>query len=161
MKDSIPVGLGEIKLSQDVEDILVAYGLGSCVAIGMADPQVPIAGLLHAVLPYNPNGKISSSSKYVNDGIELLFTELISHGANPNRLIIRVAGGANMLNAPGFTQSFNIGSRNVEATYETMQRLKLKITSQEVGGTIGRTVRFYVRDGRMTIRTLGNQEREI
>jgi chemotaxis protein CheD len=66
-----------------------------------------------------------------------------------------------MLYAPGFTQSFNIGSRNVEATYETLQRLKLKVTSQEVGGTIGRTVRFYVRDGKMTIRTLGNQEREI
>jgi len=161
MKDSIPVGLGEIKISQDPEDILVAYGLGSCVAIGMADPQIPIAGLLHAVLPYNPNGNVSSSPKYVNNGLELLFKELISRNAHPARLIIRVAGGANMLNAPGFTQSFNIGSRNVEATYETLQRLKLKVTSQEVGGTIGRTVRFYVRDGKMTIRTLGNQEREI
>ncbi|MGB9640370.1 MAG: chemotaxis protein CheD [Anaerolineales bacterium] len=161
MKDNLAVGLGEIKLSQDPEDILVAYGLGSCVAVGMADPQARVAGLLHAVLPYNPNGSLTPSPKYVNNGIEILLNEIIAHGAHPNRLIIRVAGGANMLNAPGYTQSFNIGSRNVEATYETLQRLKLKVTSQEVGGTIGRTVRFYVRDGKMTIRTLGNQEREI
>ncbi len=161
MRDSLPVGLGEFKFSQDPEDILIAYGLGSCVGIGMADPQTRIAGLLHAVLPYNPNGSLIPSPKYVSDGIEILLNELVKYGANPSRLIIRMAGGANMLNAPGFTQSFNIGARNIKAAYDTLQRLKLKVTSQEVGGTIGRTVRFYVRDGRMTIRTLGNQEREI
>jgi chemotaxis protein CheD len=66
-----------------------------------------------------------------------------------------------MLTAPGFSKTFNIGTRNVEAAHEVLQRLRLRLVSEEVGGTIGRTVRFYVCDGRMTIRTVGNQERVI
>jgi len=161
MPEFLTVGLGELKISHTIGDVLVAYGLGSCLGIGMYDPQMHLAGLLHAVLPESPNGKTESSFKYVDSGIMAMLEELAKNGANRNRLIIRMAGGANMLVAPGFSQSFNIGNRNVDAAYETMKRLKLKILSQEVGGTIGRTVRFYTHDGRMTIRTVGNQEREI
>jgi chemotaxis protein CheD len=72
-----------------------------------------------------------------------------------------MAGGANMLVAPGFSQNLNIGARNVEAAYAALQALRLKLSGQDVGGNIGRTVRFYVANGRMTIRTIGNQEREV
>ncbi|MFZ5808887.1 MAG: chemotaxis protein CheD [Chloroflexota bacterium] len=161
MQDNLAVGLGEIKLSRNPDDVLVAYGLGSCVGIGMYDPQVRVAALLHAVLPDSPNGAVERSPKYVSSGIEMMLEEMMKHGAQPSRLIIRMAGGANMLAAPGFAQTFNIGTRNVEAAYETLKKFRLKIASQEVGGTSGRTVRFYVRDGRMTIRTVGNQEREV
>ncbi|GAB4473536.1 MAG: chemotaxis protein CheD [Anaerolineales bacterium] len=161
MQDSLAVGLGEFKISRNLDDVLVAYGLGSCVGIGMYDPQLRLAGLLHAVLPSSPNGTIEKSAKYVTSGIELLLSEMVKAGALPSRIIVRMAGGANMLTAPGFSKTFNIGTRNVEAAHETLERLRLKLLSEEVGGTTGRTVRFYVRDGRMTIRTVGNQEREI
>jgi chemotaxis protein CheD len=161
MSDIVNVGLGEIKVSRNLEDVLVAYGLGSCLGIGMYDPDQKIAGLLHAVLPNHPNGRIDKNPRFVDSGIEALLTQLSEAGMNTNQLIIRMAGGANMLTAPGFQQSFNIGVRNVEIAYLTLKNLNLKITSQEVGGNIGRTVRFYVNGGRMTIRTVGNQEREI
>ncbi|PWH17740.1 MAG: chemotaxis protein CheD [Anaerolineae bacterium] len=161
MQDNLAVGLGEYKISHTVSDVLVAYGLGSCVGIGLYDPQLRLAGLLHAVLPSSPNGAVEKSAKYVTSGIELLLEEMIKAGAVPSRIIVRMAGGANMLTAPGFAHTFNIGTRNVEAAHETLQRLRLRLVAEEVGGTIGRTVRFYVRDGRMTIRTVGNQEREV
>lgn len=161
MQDSVAVGLGECKISRNVEEVLVAYGLGSCVGIGMYDPQLRLAGLLHAVLPSSPNGVAERSAKYVTSGIEILLDEMIKAGAIPSRIIVRMAGGANMLTAPGFSKTFNIGTRNVEAAHEVLKRLRLRLVSKEVGGTIGRTVRFYVYDGRMTIRTVGNQEREI
>lgn len=161
MQDSIAVGLGEYKISRNIDEVLVAYGLGSCVGIGMYDPHLRLAGLLHAVLPINPNGSAEKSAKYVTSGIEILLAEMIQAGAIPSRIIVRMAGGANMLTAPGFSKTFNIGTRNVEAAHEMIHRLHLKLVSEEVGGTIGRTVRFYVRDGRMTIRTVGNQERDI
>jgi chemotaxis protein CheD len=161
MQDSVAVGLGEWKISRNTEEVLVAYGLGSCVGIGMYDPQLRLAGLLHAVLPASPNGVTERSAKYVTSGIEILLEEMIKAGAIPSRILVRMAGGANMLTAPGFSKTFNIGTRNVEAAHEMLQRLRLRLVSEEVGGTIGRTVRFYVYDGRMTIRTVGNQEREI
>jgi chemotaxis protein CheD len=161
MLNSLSVGLGEIKISTNPEDVLIAYGLGSCLGIGMHDPFIRASGLLHAVLPRHTNGTDSLSSKYVDSGIQLLLDQLARKGADPRRLIIRIAGGANMLAAPGFSKILNIGNRNIEAAYTTLSELNLKIASQEVGGTIGRTVRFYIMDGRMTIRTMGNQEREV
>jgi chemotaxis protein CheD len=161
MFNSIPVGLGEIKISHDPKVVLVAFGLGSCLGIGMYDSVVGVAGLLHAILPAPQNGSNERSSKYVSSGVQMLLEDVVRAGAVPARLKIRMAGGAQMLVAPGFSQVLNIGPRNVEAAYLVMKSLNLKILGQEVGGTTGRTVRFYPADGRMTIRTVGNQEREI
>ncbi len=101
MQNNLAVGLCEIKISRDPQDVLVAYGLGSCVGIGMHDPQARISGLLHAILPANPNGSADSSPKYVDTGIHALIDQLARAGANPKRLVVRMAGGANMLVAPG------------------------------------------------------------
>ncbi len=161
MEKIITVGLGEYAISQDPQDILVAYGLGSCVGIGMYDQRARLAGLLHALLPVHPFGSNDQHSRYVDTGIKVLIDELIKKGADRFRLVVRMAGGANMLVAPGFTGSFNIGTRNVEAAYTTLDNYKMTLSGQEVGGTTGRTVKFYVKDGRMTIRSIGNQEREV
>ncbi len=161
MEKIITVGLGEYAVSQDPEEILVAYGLGSCVGIGMYDQRINLAGLLHALLPIHPMGSADQQSRYVDTGIKLLLEEMGKKGADRSRLIVRIAGGANMLVAPGFTGSFNIGTRNIEAAYSTLYSLKMPIAGKEVGGTTGRTVKFYVKDGRMTIRSIGNQEREV
>jgi chemotaxis protein CheD len=161
MDKIITVGLGELAVSQDPQDILVAYGLGSCVGIGMYDQKTHLAGLLHALLPVHPVASNDEHSRYVDTGIKVLIDEMTKKGADRFRLVVRMAGGANMLVAPGFTGSFNIGTRNVEAAYSTLDSLRMSLAGQEVGGTTGRTVKFYVKDGRMTIRSIGNQEREV
>jgi chemotaxis protein CheD len=127
----------------------------------MYDPEACVGGLLHAILPANPSGGLDQPAKYVDSGIRALIAELARLGADRKRLVVRVAGGANMLVAPGFSQALNIGSRNTETALATLSDLRLPVAGQEVGGNTGRTVRFYVVDGRMTIRTIGNQEREI
>ncbi|MCI0519190.1 MAG: chemotaxis protein CheD [Chloroflexi bacterium] len=161
MQNTLAVGLGEMQISRSPQDVLVAYGLGSCLGIGMYDPVTHIAGLLHAVLPNNPNGSGPHTLKYVDSGMVAMLVQMLRAGAERRRLVVRMAGGANMLTAPGFSQTFNIGTRNAEAAYKTLAELNMKLSSQEVGGSIGRTLRFYIADGRMTIRTVGNQEREI
>jgi chemotaxis protein CheD len=159
--NSVAVGLGEVKVSDNPLEILVAYGLGSCVAVAMYDPVARVAGLLHAVLPYNLNGTEALSAKYVDSGIAALLHKLAEAGASRQRLIVRLAGGANMLVAPGFNATLNIGERNVAAAHATLATYKLKIKSEDVGGHTGRTVRLFVADGRMTVRVLGSQEREL
>jgi chemotaxis protein CheD len=72
-----------------------------------------------------------------------------------------MAGGANMLIAPGFTSTFDIGTRNIEKARTVFQRLNLKITAEEVGGHTGRTVRVYVADSRVTVRVIGEKEHQI
>lgn len=161
MTNHITVGLGEIKFSRDPNDVLVAFGLGSCVGVGMFDPTLHLGGMLHGVLPVQSNGAEPPTPKYVTSGIQLLLEELLKSGAVKSRLIVRMAGGANMLLAPGLSNTFDIGTRNIAAARETLSKLGLKIVSEEVGGQTGRTVRLYVVNGRMTIRMMGNQEREF
>lgn len=158
METSVGVGLGEIAVSQNRDEILVAFGLGSCVGIGAYDPVKGIAGLLHAVLPEPLNGSDLTSTKYVGNGINKLFEEMIKKGAARERLIIRMAGGANMLTSPGLSKTFDIGTRNIAMAQSILDSQKMKIVSQNVGGNIGRTLRVYVVDGKMTIRMIGEKE---
>jgi chemotaxis receptor (MCP) glutamine deamidase CheD len=66
-----------------------------------------------------------------------------------------------MLIAPGMANAFDIGTRNMETARKTLQRLNLKITAEEVGGHTGRTVHVYVADSRVTVRVIGEKERDI
>lgn len=158
------VGLGEQAVSRNPDDILVAYGLGSCVGVVMIDPVSRVSGLLHAVLPRLTEGMVHSeqnSSRYVESGIEGLIVALVKAGANKNRLIVRIFGGANMLMSSGLTKSFDIGTRNIEAARTTLDRLKMPIAVEEVGGHTGRTVRVYVAGSRVTVRVIGEKEHEV
>jgi chemotaxis protein CheD len=164
MNEPTSVGLGEVAISRNPQDILVAYGLGSCVGVAAIDSTSKISGLLHAVLPRAVDGMESAETnpyKYVESGIESLLAALVKEGANRARLTIRLVGGANMLIASGMTLTFNIGTRNIEAAHTTLNRLKLPITAAEVGGHIGRTVRLYVAESRVTVRVAGAKEHDI
>lgn len=158
---SIAVGLGEVVVSRKADDVLTAYGLGSCLAIAMYDPAIQLCGLLHAVLPIWSNG-CNNPSKYVDSGIKVLLDMMVKNGAHQSRLLIRLAGGANILTAPGFNKTFDIGTRNIQSAHETLDRMQLCLKKEDVGGHMGRTVRFYVGNcGFLTVRAIGGKEVEL
>ena len=161
MGNTLSVGLGEQAISRNPTDILVAYGLGSCLGIGMYDPVTHVAGLAHAVLPENSNGTDPNPGKFVDTGIKLLIEQMVKAGANRNRLTVRMAGGANMLVSASLSKTFDIGSRNIQSAHVTFNLINMKIANEEVGGNTGRTVRMYVDSGRMTVRVIGGQEHDI
>lgn len=160
MNNLIPIGLGEYKVSSCSTEILVAYGLGSCLAVGVVDPVANVAGMLHAVLPEN-NSREENNPKFVDSGIRTLLSEMSRKGASRHRMSIHLAGGASVLALPGYTRTFNIGSRNIAAAYLFLAEERLPITSQEVGGQNGRTVRLYVGNGRITVQSMGQPERPL
>ncbi len=163
MKD-INVGLGEYAISRNPEDVLVAYGLGSCMGVVMVDSSLSLCRAPSCRTPQAVGGVVPGEAnpfKYVESGIENLLASLIRNGANQSRLVVRMIGGANMLTTTEFTRSFDIGTRNIEAAHATLGRLKLSIAAAEVGGHTGRTLRVYVANGRVTVRVIGQKEREI
>ncbi len=158
------VGLAECAISRDPDEILVAYGLGSCIGVAMIDPASKFSGLLHAVLPRITDGVNATEInpyKYVESGIESLITTLTKAGANPSKLMARIVGGSNMLMSSDRTHPFDIGTRNIEVARTTLYRLKMPILAAEVGGHTGRTVRVYVAESRVTVRVVGQKEHEI
>lgn len=163
MNNSIVVGLGESKISNNPKDVLVAYGLGSCLGIAMYDPVAQVGGLLHAVLPTcgMQDNNDENCTKYVCCGIEVLLKGIAEAGGQRNRIVIHVVGGANMLTDTTFSDVMNIGQRNINAAHQKLKELNMEVTGEEVGGNIGRTVRFYVSDGRVAIRMMGGKERDV
>lgn len=161
MMNNIAVGLGEIKISRNPDDVLVAFGLGSCVGIGVYDPVAHVAGMLHAVLPKQNDPHAPLSGKFVDTGIPLLFDEVVKAGGIRTRFKIKMAGGANIMGSPNVSTIFDIGNRNVDSARAVFKVLGIRVEREEVGGHIGRTVRLYVADGRMTFRVMGGKEVDL
>ncbi len=157
------VSIGQIVVSKSAADVLVAYGLGSCVAVSFYDPQTKVAGMLHALLPMaSGKGRAPDNpSKFVESGVSILLDEVTKLGAAPHRLIVRICGGAHMLTSPGFSNTLNIGERNIEMAQEVLKKLGFTIDAADTGGNAGRTAKLYVSGGEMTIRTMGQKERPL
>jgi len=147
--------------STDPDDVLVVYGVGSCVVVGLYDPVTQIGGVLHALLPginrqhRNGTGK---PTKYIDQGVPLLLETMTSLGAGKNRLVTYLCGGARVINAPGFNGTFSIGERNVLAARMALYEAGLKVKSEMTGGRVGCTVRLHIADGKVTVKTLGQEE---
>lgn len=155
------VSIGELKLSSNPTDLLVAYGLGSCVAICMYDATAAVGGMIHSLLPQasNNNGSESPTAKFVNEGVPMLLNAVTKAGAIRSRLDVYVCGGAQMLSAPGFKNTLNIGERNVAAAEAALATAGLRIKARDTGGNAGRTVKLRVDTGEITVKTLGQGER--
>ncbi len=153
------VGIGEVITSDTPNDVLVAYGLGSCVAICLYDPVAQVGGMLHALLPTVPNGSTRAGNplKFVDQGTPLLLMSLSKLGAKRTRLVAQLCGGAQALSAPGFENDdlSSIGTRNVLAAQAALSAMGIPIKAQATGGRIGRTVRLHIADGQVKIRSLG------
>jgi chemotaxis protein CheD len=147
-------------VSNDPDDLLVVYGLGSCIAVCLYDPSAKIGGVLHALLPTSTENHTltSSPSKFVNQGVPLLIDSMIALGAKPSRLTAKLCGGARMVITPGFDDALNIGERNIQAAKEALKAAGLKIQAQDTGGQTGRTIKFSIATGQVTIRSLGKKE---
>ena len=158
------VAIGKIVASDALDDVLVAYGIGSCVAVCLYDPVARVGGVLHALLPTAPgeNGRNNSNPlKFVDQGTPLLVEALLKLGARRSRLIAYLCGGARVLSALDLDDFLNIGERNVLAAESALRTERIRVRARATGGRIGRTVRLYVVDGRVTVKSLKHGEQVL
>lgn len=157
------VSIGEMVATTDPEDVLVVYGVGSCVVVGLYDPVTRVGGILHALLPAVSWQRKAAGkpTKFVDQGVPLLIEAMTSLGARKNRLVVYLCGGAQVINAPGFDGTFSIGERNVLAAQMALHGAGLNVNSEMTGGRVGSTIRLHVTDGKVTVKTLGQEERVL
>ena len=70
MPDLVKVGLADYKVGR-APDILISYGLGSCIGISLYDPQTKIGGLLHIMLPDSSKSRSNENRAKFADTWEL------------------------------------------------------------------------------------------
>lgn len=161
MSKVIKVGMADLNVCVS-PDSITTLGLGSCVGIAVRDPVTKIGGLAHVMLPDSTSIRINSNiPKFADTGIEELVRQVVAKGANRNRLVAKIAGGAQMFAFQSATDMVRVGERNVEASKKKLAQLKIPILAEDTGKNYGRTVIFYPETGDFVIRAVGKAERVI
>lgn len=158
---SLIVGVGDCKVTSEAAAELVTYALGSCIAVGIWDPVSKASGLLHFMLPdssVDPGGGADRPFRYADTGTPLLFRQTYEAGGVKRRLVVRIAGGAAVVDDGGV---FSIGKRNYAALKKILWKAGVLIHGEAIGGTVSRNVRLESATGRFIVREAGGQEWEL
>lgn len=150
-KKSLVVGVADMVASNDAGADLVTYSLGSCLGITVHDPVSKVGGLLHVMLPdstIDPAKGTACPFKFVDTGIPRLFQAVYSLGGEKRRIVVKVAGGAQVLDQE---KVFNIGSRNYGALTDILARNGKSISAHDVGGVVSRTIRLELSSGKLSV----------
>lgn len=151
------VDIADMKVSNNPEDVLVTYALGSCIGVAVYDPQACVGGLIHCQLPLskmNPEKAAANPYLFTDTGVAELLRTVFSMGAQKSRLIVKVAGGSNLLDEKG---TFKIGERNYTVLRKILWKNGILIKAESVGGSISRTMQLFMSDGTITIKSSGQE----
>lgn len=132
---------------------LVTYSLGSCIGVVIYDPVMKVGGMLHYMLPDSTialDKAKNTPSMFADTGLPLLFKSAYKLGAEKKRLVVKVAGGSQLLDDNG---TFNIGRRNYLILRKIFWKNGIMIDSEHVGGALSRTMRLDLQSGVVTLKT--------
>ncbi len=155
------VGISDLKVSKNPIDVLVTYALGSCVAVAVYDPKVKVGGLLHFMLPdssLDVNKAKVMPAMFADTGITLLFKSCYAVGAEKKRMIVKVAGGASILDD---TNYFRIGQKNITAMRKIFWRNNVLIDGEDTGDNFNRTIRLELANGRCILKSSNGTVKDL
>lgn len=155
MGATIKVGMADLNICS-APDSITTLGLGSCVGIILFDSAKKIAGMVHIMLPDSTKIKNNENlAKFADTGIDALIDKLIIAGASRNRLIAKIAGGAQMFAFSSNNDMLRIGERNIEASKNKLKSLGIRLLAEDTGLDYGRTIEFFPETGELYIKSVG------
>ncbi len=150
------VGVADMKISSEPGDIVVTHALGSCLGVAVYDPVAHIGGILHVMMPtstLNPDKAKANPYMFVDTGIPAFFRELYAVGGIKRRLIVKVAGGANVHSVNG--DRFAIGKKNHIMLRKIFWKNGVLVEAENVGGNCARTMYLELSNGRVWLSSAG------
>ena len=113
--------------------------------------------MLHYMMPLSsvsPDKARQNPAMFADTGIPLLFRSMYELGSRKRDLVVRVIGGSLPANDDSL---FKIGRRNYTVLRKIFWKNEVLIDAEEVGGRVSRTVFLYLDDGRLLIKSQGEQ----
>jgi len=150
------VGVADMKVADQPRTIIVTHALGSCLGIAAHDATACVGGLLHVMMPearMNPEKAAANPFMFVDTGVPAFFRALYEAGAVKDRLVVKVAGGANVHHQG--TDRFQIGKRNYMMLKKLFWKNGILIDAEDVGGAVPRTMYLEIGTGRVWLSTAG------
>lgn len=146
------VGVGDMIISNDPNEYIVTYALGSCLGVAIYDPMVKIGGILHAMLPdasiHNPTEDLNPA-KFVNTGLPHMFKMAYELGAQKEHIIVKLAGCSQLMGAMNY---FNIGKRNYAAACKLLWKNKVIINAEHCNKSDSVTLLLDIGTGETLLR---------
>lgn len=156
----IVVGISSMVVSDNPDDVLVTYSLGSCLGLAIYDPVAKVGGMIHCMMPLSSLAIDKAAMEpcmFVDTGVPLLLDAVFKMGLRKSQALVRIAGAATLM---GRSEMFRIGERNCAVLRKIMWKNGIFITAEDVGGTVSRTIRMEMRTGRFLVKT-GQHTREL
>lgn len=156
------IGIADMKISKQPDDVLITYALGSCLGIAVYDEVAKVGGLLHVMLPVstvNPAKAADNPMMFVDTGVPELFKACYKAGAKKERMVVKVAGGASLQNN-GDGDQFQIGKRNFLMLRKLLWKNNVLINSFDVGENYSRTMSLDMATGEVVLK-INNKETRL
>jgi len=151
----VNVGIAQVVLGDSTTTLRTI--LGSCVGICIYDKVAKKGALAHVLLPEDST-KSNNREKFAETAVPYMVELLTKEGCKVPNMIAKIAGGASMFQ---FAASFalgNIGDKNVETTLKMLERFKIPVLEQDVGGNLGRVIDFNIADGSLKVKAGGKEQ---
>jgi len=179
------VAMGEGAVTR-APHIISSVGLGSCVAVTLYDTRRKVGGLAHIMLPYQlrnvpisewgltnaeseirnqksaiRNEKVRNQQyKCADTAIATLLEELKSKGAVRRDLVAKMVGGAQMFSSYDDSNS-GVGKQNLMSIKRILDRERIPLIGKDVDGHHGRNIEFHLDSGKVIVRAIGKEDKEI
>jgi chemotaxis protein CheD len=125
--------------------------LGSCIGLALYHPRLKRSALAHVVLP-DSHGNSAAPGKFADTAVPHMIALLAADGIPAAGLIAKIAGAASMF---GNTGPIQIGESNIAAVKAALQKARITLAGEDVGGGKGRRMRVEVDTGRVTVEVVG------
>ena len=139
-------------LVASIEPCEIQTILGSCVAVCLYDPIMKHGGMNHFMLPLW-NGDGLETPKYGNIAIDMLIERVMQLGSQKRNLVAKVFGGASQFE----NTVINVGERNVQVAETLLERHRIAIVANSLGGQQGRKIVFNTFSGQVMMKYIIKQ----
>jgi chemotaxis protein CheD len=143
------------------QQCVISTLLGSCVSACLYDPRNKIVGMNHFLLANRRYARdiplcLTEAGKYGVHAMELVINGMITLGASRKNLHAKVFGGGSVLGSPDSKDNFFcVGEVNCRFILQFLQNEGIPLVASDLGGNIGRTIRFVSDDYSVYVKKIG------
>jgi chemotaxis protein CheD len=151
--NKVVVGVADMAVSDDPDDMIITFALGSCLGLVIYDPVAKVGGILHAMLPdssiHREKDGAINPYKFVDTGIPMLFKEAYKLGAQKKKIEVKMTGCSQLMDDNGF---FNIGKRNYAAARKILWRNNVLIDAEFCDNARSVTLMLEIKTGKISMK---------
>ena len=124
--------------------------LGSCVALTVWHPTLKLGGMCHFLLPTPPTRPQTAvlDCRYAESALLTMKQSMLRYG-ELRHFLIGLFGGGDMFTPSGPSA---IGEKNIDFAQQWLARERLAVQRTDVGGTVSRSLTFYLQTGEILIK---------